>query len=87
MGAYNRTSRPAPRPAKFYLARPLPAAGVEEDAGVEEGAGVEEEASVEEGASVKELSYIGTLTHIIPLVNFSYFSFNTSQPGYTTVPV
>ena len=53
--AYNRTSRPAVRPAKTYLAWPLPVAGVEE-AGVEYpscygGAGVEE-AGVEEGHPV-----------------------------------
>ena len=35
-GAYNRTSRPAAQPPKFYLAQPVPAAGVEEGAGVEE---------------------------------------------------
>ena len=35
-GEYNCSSRPALWPAKIYLARPLPAAGVEEP-GVEEG--------------------------------------------------
>ena len=33
-GAYNRTSKPAARPAKFYLARQTPAPGVEKGAGV-----------------------------------------------------
>ena len=49
-GAYNRTSRTAARPAKFYLARPLPAAGVEE------GARVDKVARVDEG----DLFYTGT---------------------------
>ena len=42
MVAYNRTSIPAARPAKFYLAQRTPAARVDEGAGVEEGAGVDE---------------------------------------------
>ena len=46
-GAYNRTSIPAARPAKFYLAQRTPAAGVKEGAGVDKGAGVEEGAGVD----------------------------------------